>query len=731
MGWFDEQIRQRKIKDEQVFTASLKDAAETVLGRTGGFIGDDRLLTGNALEKILHYYHMEYQDIPPGVKSLEDQLEYVLHPQGMMYREVRLENSWYRDATGAFLGFREDDNSAVALIPAGLLGYRCYDIAAGDSYLVRKSNRDRIRPEAYCFYRPFPQKKLTIPALAKYILESLRLWDFILIFGVSLLTVLVGFLIPRLVNLLYGPVLDSRNIQVLVAVAVFMICVHISKQIINTGSSLVSGVVQTRLQQNIDSASMMRVLSLQPDFFREYSAGELSSRMESVSSLCSVLISSVLQSGLTSLVSLLYVTQIFRYTPALVFPALVIIILTLVFSLLNMLMEMRRQQKTMEQEAKIRGLSFALISGIQKLRLAGAEKRSFARWAREYNKGAQLRYNPPLILKVNTVINEGISLVGTIVLYSVALGAGIAMKDYQSFTASYGMVMGAFSSLLSTFMVFARIKPVLEIARPILEAEPETAARKKVLTGLKGNIELNNVSFRYVKDGQKILDNLSLKIKAGEYVAVVGPSGCGKSTLIRLLLGFEKPERGGIFYDGKNLDQIDLKSLRRRIGTVMQNGGLFNDSIYANIALSAPSLTIDEAWEAAETACIADDIRAMPMGMFTVISEGQGGISGGQKQRLMIARAVAPKPSILIFDEATSALDNITQKKVTEALDKLHCTRVVIAHRLSTIRSCSRILYLEGGRIREEGTYQELMEENGLFAAMVARQQITNSDEGV
>ena len=217
---------------------------------------------------------------------------------------------------------------------------------------------------------------------------------------------------------------------------------------------------------------------------------------------------------------------------------------------------------------------------------------------------------------------------------------------------------------------------------------------------------------------------MSLKIRAGEYVALVGPSGCGKSTLMRLLLGFERPEQGSIFYDRKNIDQIDLKSLRRRIGTVMQNGGLFNDSIYANIALSAPALTMDGAWEAAEAACIADDIRNMPMGMFTMISEGQGGISGGQKQRLMIARAIAPKPAILIFDEATSALDNITQKKVTEALDRLHCTRLVIAHRLSTIRSCSRILYMENGKILEEGTYEDLMQKNGLFADMVARQQV-------
>ena len=221
-----------------------------------------------------------------------------------------------------------------------------------------------------------------------------------------------------------------------------------------------------------------------------------------------------------------------------------------------------------------------------------------------------------------------------------------------------------------------------------------------------------------------VIDGMDLKIRAGEYVAIVGSTGCGKSTLVRLLLGFETPEKGAVYYDGRDLAGLDLRSLRRRIGTVMQDGGLFQGDIYSNIVISAPQLGLDEAWEAAELSGIADDIRAMPMGMQTMISEGQGGISGGQKQRLMIARAVAPKPKILIFDEATSALDNKTQKQISDALDALKCTRIVIAHRLSTIRNCDRILVLEGGKIIEEGSYDALIAQNGFFAELVARQRL-------
>ena len=221
-----------------------------------------------------------------------------------------------------------------------------------------------------------------------------------------------------------------------------------------------------------------------------------------------------------------------------------------------------------------------------------------------------------------------------------------------------------------------------------------------------------------------MLQDFSLDIQAGEYLAIVGATGCGKSTLVRLLLGFETPERGAIYYDGRDLQEVDLKSLRQKIGTVTQDGGLLTGDIFSNITISSPTLTMDDAWEAAEIAGIAEDIEKMPMGMYTVISEGQGGISGGQKQRIMIARAIAPKPKILIFDEATSALDNVTQQKVSQALDGLNCTRIVIAHRLSTIKNCDRIVVIDKGRIVESGTYDELIAADGRFAELVKRQQI-------
>ena len=309
-------------------------------------------------------------------------------------------------------------------------------------------------------------------------------------------------------------------------------------------------------------------------------------------------------------------------------------------------------------------------------------------------------------------------------MYYFAVTSNVSVADYYAFTTAYGMVSGAFGAMAAVALDIAKIKPIMEMVKPILEALPEVSQGKKVLTRISGGIEINNVTFGYDESMPPILDDVSLKIKPGQYVAITGKTGCGKSTLMRLILGFETPKKGSIYFDGKDLQTIDLRSLRRKIGVVMQNGKLFQGDVFSNITISAPQLTMDDAWEAAEIAGIADDIRAMPMGMQTIISEGQGGISGGQKQRLMIARAIAPKPKILMLDEATSALDNKTQKQVSDALDKLKCTRIVIAHRLSTIKNCDRILVLDKGNIMEDGTYDELIEKNGLFAELVARQRI-------
>ena len=725
MGWFENQIEERREADQQLLENSLLQVAGVILGKKSGerFI-DDRIVTKSAVDEILKYYHFRPADVPDSVKTMEQHLDYCLRPHGLMRRNVELQKGWYKDAYGPMLGFLKEEGVPVALLPDLLRGYFYIDPVTGERVRINSKKAECLDKDAICFYRPLPLKKIGIPDLLRYLVQCVAVSDGVMIVAVTLAVSLVGLLAPRLIKAMTGQVLAGGRTDVLLAVAVFLFSSTIASLLLGSVKELIMQRIDTKTSLGVQASMMMRLLTLPAGFFRKYSPGELSSRSMSVNQLCSLLLGVFVSSGLTSVTSLVYIGQIFDFAPTLVIPALIIIVVTVLISTVSVLIQTRINKKKMEHAVKESGMSYSMITGVQKIRLAGAEKRIFAKWLNMFSEEAELEYNPPIFITINGVINTGISLFSTIVLYYLAVKSGVDQSSYFAFTSAYGAVMGAFMSLAGTAMSVAQIKPTLEMAEPFLKTEPELSEGKEIVTEISGAIEVDHVSFRYQDDMPYVLRDLSLKVKAGEYVAIVGKTGCGKSTLMRLLLGFEKPDIGAVYYDGKDISSLEPSSLRRNIGTVMQSSGLFQGDIYSNIVISAPQLTVKDAWEAAEKAGIADDIRAMPMGMNTVISEGQGGVSGGQKQRLMIARAIAPNPKLLMFDEATSALDNKTQRQVSEALDAMGCTRIIIAHRLSTIRRCDRILVLDGGSIIEEGTYEELIAKGGFFADLVARQRL-------
>ena len=729
-NWFTEQIQQRELSDRQDFEESFDRMATAVMGRRlYADYADQWASTQDAIGEILRYYHVKETEVPEEEKDLEEVLSYLLRPKGIMWRTVELTEGWSEDASGAMLGVMADSGAPVALIPNKLLYYHFTNPKTGNPMNVTKSTEEMIGREAIVFYRPFPMRAMKVRDLFGFIFRNIRKPDLLRYVILALIVVLVGLLTPQMTHVLFSDVIASGSTKILLAIATFMLSISVSGLLFQAVQTLIEKRISTSLDIAVEAATMMRILSLPPSFFKKYAAGELSNRMEYIGALVEQLITVFLSTGLTSLFSLIYIGQIFEYAPSLVAPSLAVTLLTIIITTVATLMQIGISQKQMEVTSKEYGMSYALISGIQKIRLSGAERRAFSRWGKLYAKGAKYQYNPPLFLKTNGVLVTAITLIGTIVTYYLAVRTGVSDADYFAFNSSFGVVSGAFTTLSSSVLAIAGIKPTLEMARPIMEAEPEVAEGKPLVSSLSGSIELSNVTFRYQEGMPKILNNLSLKIRPGQYVAIVGKTGCGKSTLMRILLGFEHPQRGAVYYDGKDLATLDIRSVRKKIGTVMQSGKLFSGDIFANISISAPNLTLEEAWEAAEIAGIADDIRDMPMGMYTMLSEGEGGVSGGQRQRLMIARAVAGKPKILMFDEATSALDNLTQKKVSDALDNLKCTRVVIAHRLSTIKNCDRIVVLDKGRIVEDGTYEELMQKKGFFAELVARQQVNQDND--
>ena len=726
MSWFEEQVKTRKKLDAKTFEDSFLSLAGIRKDNQSN-LSDEAVRENYAISQILSYFHHQMVEIPNNINNFTDKLNYVLGQFDIEYRKVELNDSYEGDSSSPLLIFTFLKNIPVVLFPKGKEKYYYINYQTGKKVYIKASLVNRIELEAYSFYRPLPNKKVSVKEYAKYIQKSIRPIDIILLILFTGLATGVGLILPYLTKMLTGDVAMNKNMSQFILVSIYVVAAATGLLLVNAVKSFVNTRISIKIEKSVTEATMMRVLSLPTSFFKKYNTGELTMRFKSVPSLANTIVGSVFVTLISVIMSLAYLFQLVGFAPVLILPVALILITSTAFSILISVIQREYHRKQLELSSKEAGVTYEMINGIQKIRLSGSEKRVFAKWASAYSRSAKVKYRPPLILRLSGAITLLITLLGNIALYYVAVKSGVDVGNYMAFVTSYGVLSGAFASVVSMVGVLFTLQPMYEMARPILESEPESTIDKKIIDSITGNIRLENVSFRYNETGPLIVNDLSLDIKEGEYIAIVGQTGCGKSTLVRLLLGFEKPISGNIFFDDNNIDSVDLSSLRRNIGTVLQNGTLFHADIFSNIIISSPNLKEEDAWIAAEIANIADDIREMPMGMKTVISEGQGGISGGQKQRIMIARAIVHHPKVLVFDEATSALDNKTQKSISDSIAKLNCTRIVIAHRLSTIKNADRIIMLEGGKIIEEGNYQTLIDKKGKFAELVERQRLDNN----
>ena len=722
MGWFEEQVKTRKKLDAKTFEDSFLSLAG-IRKDNQSDLSDEAVRENYAISQILSYFRTQMVEIPNNITNFNDKLNYVLSQNDIEYRKVELNDQYVGDPHSPILIFTLLNNIPVVLFPKGNK-YYYINYQTGKKVYIDASLVNRLELEAYSFYRPLPNKKVSFKEYAKYISLSIRPLDIILLILFSAIAAGVGLLLPYLTKLLTGGVTESKDINQFIVISIYVVATATGLLLINAIKGYVNTYISIKIEKSVTEATMMRVLSLPTSFFKKYNTGELAMRFRSVTSLANIIISGVFITLVSVVMSLAYLFQLVGFAAVLILPVVLVLIASTGFSIIVAIIQRKYQRKQLELSSKEAGVTYEMINGIQKIRLSGSEKRVFAKWANAYSKSARVKYNPPLILRLSAAISLLITLLGNIAIYYVAVKNDIDVGNYMAFVTSYGVLSAAFASLVQMVGFMFNIQPIYEMARPILESEPESTAGKKVLDSINGNIKVDNVSFKYSDTGPLILDDLSLDVKEGEYVAIVGQTGCGKSTLVRLLLGFEKPTSGHVLFDDIDIENVDLSSLRKNIGTVLQNGILFHADIFSNIIISCPGLSEEDAWRAAEIANIADDIREMPMGMKTVISEGQGGISGGQKQRIMIARAIVHRPKVLIFDEATSALDNKTQKSISESISKLKCTRIVIAHRLSTIKNADRIIMLEGGKIIEEGNYQTLIDNKGKFAELVERQRL-------
>lgn len=638
-------------------------------------------------------------------------------------RQVALKGEWWRRDNGPLLAYLEEGKKPVALLPKSKTSYELWDPAGGPPVLITPEVTLTIASFAYTFYRPFPDQLINAVEMFRFGLRPGRS-DLATVAFMGIAIGLLGVITPLATGFLFDTIIPSANRSQLWQMSLALLVSAIAIALFQVTQSVALLRFEGQMDANLQAAVWDRLLSLPVAFFRQYTAGDLGERAMGINAIRQALSGTTISSILAGIFSVFSFGLLFYYSPSLAYLATGLVLIAVVVTTAAGYLQVRFERELVALQGKISGLVLQLINGITKFRVAGSEGRAFVYWAGRFSRQKQLAYRTRTIANNLTVFNAAYP-----VLTSMAIFAAFASNDtaqlstgqFLGFTAAFSQFLFAALQVSTAIISVLAIVPMYERAKPIFQTLPETDETKASPGELSGAIEVSHLSFRYKENGPLILKDVSLQIRPGQFIALVGSSGSGKSTLFRLLLGFETPEAGAIYYDGQDLSALDIREVRRQMGVVLQNGRLLTGSIYENIVGSS-LLTIEDAWQAARRSGLDEDIKRMPMGMHTLVSEGGGTLSGGQRQRLLIARAIVNQPRILFFDEATSALDNRTQAIVSESLEKLEATRIVIAHRLSTIINADCIFVMAEGQVVQSGNYQELMSQPGLFADLARRQ---------
>ena len=676
-------------------------------------------------------------EIKPPVESdrgvaMRDPLEAIGRSSRLRLRRVLLRQNWWQQDCGALIAYRRESGDPVALLPMAGDHYELYDPSSNgpstkpnQRQVVTAAVAATLEPRAFMFYRSLPHRALNAWDLLQFTLRG-RKKD-LLVFGLMGIGItLISLIFPLATGLLIDTALPVGDRTLLWQVSLGLLFAALG----SAGLELIQGLAAIRLntisEGALQAAVWDRLLQLKPTFFRDYAIGDLESRVSGISKIYRKLTGSTIQTLLSSLFALISFALMLHYSPQLAWVALPIALITIIFTVISGALLLRKKRPLLELEGDIFGLLVQLLGAVPKLRLAGAEERAFATWGKKYTARLKLDLSTQYIENSVTIFNTVMPTLTALLLFWLLVqlmqsGSGLSTGAFLAFSAAFGIFMSGITSLSNTLINVLEVVTLWQRSQPILVAEPEVDPDKSDPGKLHGQVVVDRVTFRYREDGPLTLDQVSLRADPGEFVAIVGPSGSGKSTLLRLLLGFDSPSDGTIYYDGQDLAGLEITAVRRQLGVVLQNSRMNAGTIFESISGNA-LIAMTEAWEAAEMAGLADDIRALPMGMHTFISEGGSNFSGGQRQRLMIARALALKPQLLLFDEATSALDNRTQAIVTDSLDQLGVTRIVIAHRLSTIRTADRIYVIQAGQVIQQGRFDELVAQPGLFSQLAARQ---------
>ncbi|MBU1001047.1 MAG: NHLP bacteriocin export ABC transporter permease/ATPase subunit [Proteobacteria bacterium] len=682
-----------------------------------------------ALRLVVGAQGMALEAPPRLAETREGQLEDILGHNGIFSRSVALEGLWYEADCGPLLGWLGSGNgqsNPVALLPRSSGGYILKDPSGGQSLRLTEELAGRLEEQGLQLYVPLPAGKLSPLKLLQHSFGGCQR-DLFSVGLMGILGGLLGFAVPVGTALVVDRVIPSGQMGMLGQIVAGLVMLAVGGAVFELVKGLALLRAESMAQVSLQSGVFGRLLRLPPGFFNKFSSGDLSSRAMAVDSIRQRLSGAVLTTLLSSTFALTNIVLLLLYSWPLAVVVTAILTCTGFAAWLGIKSQMRIQLSVQNVIGKLAGFELEMVLGINKLRAAGSESNAFARWMLHFSELRKLSYGIGKATAAMTCFSEILPLFATLCVFTVLMLSGLfaelSLGSFLGFNAAMGQLTSAVGALASLGFSMMFIAPMYQRAKPILETAPETHKALESPGVLKGRVEASNVSFRYEGAQGWALRGVNLCAEPGELVAVVGESGSGKSTLLKLLLGFYEPAAGAMLFDGKDLARLDKTRVRRQIGAVIQNGELIQGNIFFNI-MGARGNSEEDAWEAARLAAVDEDIRAMPMGMQTFVPHGGGTFSGGQKQRLMIARALAKHPVIVFMDEATSNLDNVSQAKVMENLKRMHATRIVVAHRLSTVQEADRIYVMRDGAVVETGDYASLIKAGGLFARLAARQRL-------
>lgn len=728
------------IEEERERLAYADAAEEAVLDRSLRHL--DSVLAGNllqvsrasgtlrglplmaAFETVARAGRVEFVEArdPRVIASHRDPVAALARAARVGIRRVELVDAWWTEDGGPLLGFLEEGKRPVALLPSSPHSYVVFDPTDGSSRAVDETVASEIARSAYVLYRSFPAAVVRATDLLRLGMAGNGM-DLFTAIAAGFCAGLLALVVPMATAIVLDDVIPNAERSQLLQYTLLLLAGACAVTFFSYSELISLLRIRGKMDNRLQSAVWERLLGLPVSFFRDYNAGDLALRAMGINSIASTLATATLHSVFSGVFSFFSLGLMVWYSWKLAIGGAILVFLATVIGLLIIRVQLKYQRPLQMKTGAIAGQVLQLIGGIAKLRVAGAEARAFGAWADSFSEQKLLTKKARSRANAFMVFSRSFMLFSTaLILVGISYFAqGLEVGSFAAFHAAYAQFAGGAMGLLMAVNSTISVIPLYERARPILDTIPEVVPQAGDPGDLRGRIEMDQVCFRYERTGELILNHLTLSVDEGEFVAIVGPSGAGKSTLFRLLLGFETPENGTISFDRRNIAGLDLGALRRQIGVVLQDGKLMPGSIFENIVGSS-TLSEEDAWEAARLAGLETFIRKLPMGMHTFVSEGAATFSGGQRQRLMIARAIVKKPRVLLFDEATSALDNQTQSVVTEAIGALNATRIVIAHRLSTVVKADRIVVLEHGRLVQSGCYEELLKQEGPFAELARRQ---------